>query len=79
MSKSPNKHNRITAKAVPMDEKLSEDIDKGKFNTKDEPKVRAKVLADEYGWDKTEAGTKLWCFGPENCGPNILVDGTKGI
>jgi elongation factor 2 len=62
-----------------MEDKLCEDIEKGRVNAKDDPKVRAKYLADNYGWDKTEAGTKLWAFGPENAGPNLLVDGTKGI
>lgn len=62
-----------------MEDKLSEEIEKGTVSAKDDPKVRAKHLADNYGWDKTEAGTKLWAFGPENAGPNLLVDGTKGI
>lgn len=79
MSKSPNKHNRVYAKAVPMEDSLPDDIEKGKVNPRDDPKVRAKYLADEYGWDKTEAGTKLWSFGPENAGPNLLVDATKGV
>jgi elongation factor 2 len=35
-------------------------------------------LADNYGWDVTEA-RKIWSFGPEGNGPNILVDCTKGI
>jgi elongation factor 2 len=79
MSKSPNKHNRLYAKAATMEEGLAEDIEKGIVNAKDDPKARTKVLHEKYGWDKTDAGTKLWSFGPENVGPNLLVDGTKGI
>jgi len=78
MAKSPNKHNRIYAKSIPMDENLSDDIERGKVGAKDEPKERAKYLADTYDWDKSDA-LKLWSFGPDNQGPNVLVDATKGI
>jgi len=37
-----------------------------------------KVLVDTFDWDKNDA-LKIWSFGPENTGPNILVDGTKGV
>jgi len=35
-------------------------------------------MAETYGWDKSEA-LKIWCYGPENQGANILVDVTKGV
>lgn len=79
MSKSPNKHNRISAKAEPLAEELSMDIEANKVGPKDDPKVRAKYLAETYEWDKDHGGNKLWNFGPENCGPNTLVDATKGV
>jgi len=79
MTKSPNKHNRLSGKAVPLGEELSMDIEKGKVGPKDDPKARAKYMAETYDWDRTEAGAKLWNFGPENVGPNTLVDATKGI
>jgi len=79
MSKSPNKHNRIYARGAPMEEKLTEDVEKGKVGPKDDPKERAKYMFEEYNWDKGEAGNKLWSFGPDNLGPNLLVDATKGI
>jgi elongation factor 2 len=78
LSKSPNKHNRLFMKAAPMPEGLAEDIDKGDVSPKDEPKARAKLLAEKYSFDVTEA-RKLWCFGPDGTGPNILVDCTKGV
>src|SRR5262249_38077933 len=37
-----------------------------------------KVLADEFGWDVMEA-RKLWSFGPDNIGANLLVDTTKSV
>ncbi|KAJ3197478.1 Elongation factor 2 [Irineochytrium annulatum] len=78
LSKSPNKHNRLYMKAVPMTEELSVDIEAGKVSSKDDPKTRARILADEHGWDVTEA-RKIWCFGPETSGANVLVDVTKGV
>lgn len=36
-------------------------------------------MNETYEWDKTEAGPKLWSFGPDNMGPNLLVDATKGV
>ena len=35
-------------------------------------------MADKYDYDVTEA-RKIWCFGPEGTGPNILVDCAKGV
>ncbi|EMD41854.1 hypothetical protein CERSUDRAFT_110414 [Gelatoporia subvermispora B] len=78
LSKSQNKHNRLYAKAMPIDEELSQAIEAGKVNSRDDYKIRARVLADEYGWDVTDA-RKIWCFGPETTGPNVLVDVTKGV
>jgi elongation factor 2 len=78
LSKSPNKHNRIFMKAVPMQEELSVDIESGKVSPKDDFKARARILADEYEWDVTDA-RKIWCFGPETQGANLLVDVTKGV
>lgn len=78
LSKSPNKHNRLFMKAVPMPDGLAEDIDKGEVNPRDDFKVRGRYLADKYDYDITEA-RKIWCFGPDTNGPNILMDCTKGV
>jgi elongation factor 2 len=78
LSKSPNKHNRLFMRAVPMPDGLPEDIDKGDVGPRDDPKTRGKLLAEKYEYDATEA-RKIWCFGPDTNGPNILVDCTKGV
>ena len=79
MSKSPNKHNRLYFQAVAMDEGLAEDIDNGEVTPRDDPKNRGRYLADKYGWDKDIGAKKIWCFGPETTGPNIIVDMCKGV
>jgi elongation factor 2 len=78
LSKSPNKHNRLYCVAVPFPEGLAEAIDDNKVSARDDPKVRGRVLAEEYGWDVTEA-RKIWAFGPNTNGPNVIVDTTKGV
>lgn len=78
LSKSQNKHNRLYVKAMPIDEELTLAIEAGKVNSRDDYKIRARLLADEYGWDVTDA-RKIWCFGPDTTGPNMLVDVTKGV
>merc|ERR1719517_185818 len=78
LSKSPNKHNRLFMRAVPMPDGLAEDIDNGEVTPRDELKARARYLSDKYDYDVTEA-RKIWCFGPETLGPNIFVDCTKGV
>uniref|UniRef100_A0A183VG16 Tr-type G domain-containing protein n=1 Tax=Toxocara canis TaxID=6265 RepID=A0A183VG16_TOXCA len=44
LSKSPNKHNRLFCKAVPMPDGLADDIDKGEINARDELKVRFHIV-----------------------------------
>ena len=78
LSKSPNKHNRLYMKARPLEDGLADDIDDEKVSSKDDPKTRARYLADNYGWDVGEA-RKIWCFGPEGTGPNMVVDVSKGV
>merc|ERR1739838_91107 len=88
LSKSPNKHNRLFMKAnslvhkdteLPVNtEDLANAIDDGEVGTRDDFKLRGRLLADKFGWDVGEA-RKIWAFGPEGTGPNLLVDVSKGV
>jgi elongation factor 2 len=78
LSKSPNKHNRLFMKAVPFAEGLANDIDDEKVSAKGDMKERARYLADTYDWQIGDA-RKIWCFGPEGTGPNVVVDVAKGV
>jgi elongation factor 2 len=78
LSKSQNKHNRLYLKAMPIDEELTKAIEAGKVSSRDDFKARARILADDFGWDVGDA-RKIWCFGPDTTGPNLLVDVTKGV
>ena len=78
LAKSPNKHNRIYMTAEPLGDDLVNDIESGKFDTRQEFKTRGRVLADSYGWDVNQA-RKIFAFGPTDRDPNVIVDATVGI
>jgi len=78
LSKSPNKHNRLFMKAEPLGDECTAAIDNGTISSTQEMKARARVLADDYGWDVNFA-RKIWCFGPDTTGPNVFVDNTVGV
>lgn len=78
LSKSPNKHNRLFMTAQPLAADLAMDIDNGNVFSKQDVKARAHYLVEKYDWDMAEA-KKIWCFGPEGTGSNLLVDISKGV
>ncbi|KAF9100731.1 Elongation factor 2 [Mortierella sp. AM989] len=78
LSKSPNKHNRLFIRAAPLGDEVSDAIEAGKIAARDELKARARILSDDFKWDNAEA-RKIWSFGPDGTGPNLLVDLTKGV
>ena len=49
-----------------------------KISARQDQKERARYLADTFEFDVTEA-RKIWCFGPDGTGPNMVVDCTKGV
>ncbi|GKE73379.1 elongation factor 2-like protein [Tanacetum coccineum] len=64
--------------AQPMEEGLAEAIDEGRIGPRDDPKIRGKILTEEFGWNK-DLAKKIWCFGPDTTGPNLVVDMCKGV
>ena len=76
LSKSPNKHNRIFCQAAPIGDELAQAIEDDKVTEKQDVKERMRILQDDYEWDPNDA-KKIWCFGPENTGANLVVDTTK--
>lgn len=78
LAKSPNKHNRIYLTAEPMTDDMCKDIEDGKLGPKADPKERAKLFREKYSWGD-EIARKIWCWGPETEGANIVVDTTQAI
>ena len=78
MAKSPNKHNRLYVIAEPLNEELVKEIEDGNIKPSDDAKVNARILIDKYEWEQHDA-KKLWVFGPDQMGPNFLIDQTKAV
>jgi U5 small nuclear ribonucleoprotein component len=82
---TPNKANRITFVAEPLEKGLAEDIERGKIQLTPlpapnstqpllNPHIRTYVQTN-YGWD-IMAARNVWAFGPDSNGPNILLNDT---
>jgi U5 small nuclear ribonucleoprotein component len=74
-AQTPNKKNKITMVAEPLDQGIAEDIESGKVSIKSPNKVIGKFFEENYGWDLL-ASRSIWAFGPDDLGPNILQDDT---
>ncbi|KAK5720918.1 hypothetical protein LTR15_006880 [Elasticomyces elasticus] len=72
---TPNKKNKITIVAEPLDEGVAEDIEGGAVRIRDPVRVVGKFFEDKYGYDLL-ASRNIWAFGPEEMGPNLLVNDT---
>merc|ERR1719352_1759435 len=59
LAKSANKHNRLFVEAETIGPELSKAIDDGDILPGAEAKVQGRKLADNFGWDVTEA-RKIW-------------------
>lgn len=72
---TPNKKNKVTMIAEPLDDGIAEDIERGHVNIKDPIRKVARFFEENYEWDKL-AARSIWAFGPDEMGPNILQDDT---
>ena len=70
--KSQNGANTITIICEPLETELACDLDAGKLSIDSQLK---KSLRTRYGWDSL-AARSLWSFGPDELGPNALLDDT---
>lgn len=79
IGKSPNKHNRAYMTCEPLGDDFCKEMDSGDIDLTCEAKIRARYLADNHGWDVTEA-RQIWSFGcPPDALANCLVNCTKGV
>jgi 116 kDa U5 small nuclear ribonucleoprotein component len=85
---TPNKKNKLTMIAEPLDKGLGEDIEAGKLTPEslasadiaststDSKRRMADYLQEKYDWDLL-AARNVWGFGPSSDrGPNVLIDDT---
>lgn len=72
---APNKKNKLTMVAEPLDDGIAEDIESGRVNIKWSTKQVGEHFQQRYHWDLL-ASRSIWAFGPDDNGPNILQDDT---
>mmetsp|Transcript_22656 Transcript_22656/g.57692 ORF Transcript_22656/g.57692 Transcript_22656/m.57692 type:complete len:994 (-) Transcript_22656:539-3520(-) len=72
-AETPNKRNKITMVAEPLDKGLAEDIERGVVAIDWPRKKLQDFFTTKYEWDLL-AVRGLWAFGPDRQGPNALLD-----
>lgn len=74
-AETPNKKNKITMIAEPLEKGLAEDIENEVVSIGWNKKRLGEFFQINYDWDLL-AARSIWAFGPDTAGPNILVDDT---
>ncbi|OQO00382.1 hypothetical protein B0A48_13730 [Cryoendolithus antarcticus] len=72
---TPNKKNKLTFVAEPLDDGIAQDIETGRVSIKDPVRKVGKFFEENYGYDLL-ASRNIWAFGPSDSGPNILQNDT---
>lgn len=74
-AETPNKRNKVTMIAEPLEKGLAEDIENEVVQISWNRKRLGEFFQTKYDWDLL-AARSIWAFGPDATGPNILVDDT---
>lgn len=74
-AETPNKRNKLTMLAEPLDEGLANDIERKVVDIEWDKKKIGEFFKNNYEWDLLSARS-IWAFGPDQDGPNILMDNT---
>jgi U5 small nuclear ribonucleoprotein component len=74
-AETPNKKNKLTMIAEPLEKGLAEDIENEVVQIGWTKKKIGEFFQTKYDWDLL-AARSIWAFGPDATGPNILVDDT---
>ena len=74
-AETPNKKNKFTMIAEPLDKGLARDIETGAVNLQWPKKKLGDFFQNKYDWDIL-AARSVWAFGPDNRGANALLDDT---
>lgn len=61
--------------AEPLERGIAEDIERGRVHMRMTPKERGTFFQEKYQWDLL-ASRSIWAFGPDENGPNVLLDDT---
>lgn len=81
LSKSANKHNRLFCVVTPLNEEIQKLFDEETVGPSMDIKERSKILREHpaFGWEEAATPQKIWCFGDDGIGPNVLTERTVGV
>jgi len=81
LSKSANKHNRLFCTVQPLSEEICALFDDETVGPNMETKDRSKILREHpaFGWEEASTPQKIWCFGNDLIGPNVMSERTVGV
>jgi len=81
LSKSANKHNRLFCTALPLSEEVQKMFDDEVLTPTMDIKERTKLLREHpaLGWEEASTPQKIWCFGNDQIGPNVMCERTVGV
>ncbi|GAA5805185.1 U5 small nuclear ribonucleoprotein component [Helicostylum pulchrum] len=74
-AETPNKKNKLTFIAEPLEKELAEEIENGDISIRWPKNKLGQHLESKHGWDVL-ASRSVWAFGPDDMGPNLLMDDT---
>ncbi|CAB3403673.1 unnamed protein product [Caenorhabditis bovis] len=74
-AETPNKKNKITMMAEPLEKHLDEDIENEVVQIGWNRRRLGEFFQSKYNWDLL-AARSIWAFGPDTTGPNIFLDDT---
>jgi len=81
LAKSANKHNRLFCTAMPLSEEIQNLFDEGVVGPEMDIKERSKILREHaaFKWEEASTPQKIWCFGHDGIGPNVMLERTVGV
>ncbi|KAL7751862.1 U5 small nuclear ribonucleoprotein component [Sorochytrium milnesiophthora] len=74
-AETPNKHNKLTFVCEPLEKGIAEDIEARNISMAQPIRQVGDWFQSHYGWDIL-AARSIWAFGPDEFGPNVLLDDT---
>ncbi|KAG1173312.1 hypothetical protein G6F70_005257 [Rhizopus microsporus] len=74
-AETPNKKNKLTFIAEPLEKGLAEEIENGEVSIRWPQSKLGRYLESKHGYDVL-ASRSVWAFGPDDMGPNMLMDDT---
>jgi U5 small nuclear ribonucleoprotein component len=74
-AETPNKKNKLTMISEPLEKGIAEDIENGNVSIHLPNRKLGDFFVNNYQWDLL-ASRNIWAFGPDDLGPNVLVNDT---